>query len=1466
MHSLNHTFRLVWNESTQLWQAVSEVARGRGKSGASKLVCAAIRAGLGAMLGVLAPMALWAQVALDPKALPTGGKVVAGQASIMRAPAAPSLTVQQSSQRAVVNWDTFNLGAKAQIRFDQPSAQSVTLNRVLGGGQSNILGQLSAPGQVFISNPEGVLFGAGARVDVGSLLATTHRIDDKSFMDGQLRFERAGSTGAVINQGQLRSRLGGYIALLAPEVRNQGVVIAQAGTVAMAAGEVITLRLDGQQGLASLQTTPSAIASLVDNGHAVLAPDGMIILSAVGASRLQAGVIRSSGELNASSLQAKGGRIVLEGDEITLSAGSRTLATGAKGGGTVHVGGGWQGSGTIAQARQVTMAEGAVVDVSATVDGSGGEAVLWSRVDNPETVTNVAGQIVARGAGAGAGGRVETSGARLDTQASIRVDTQDAKGGAGLWLLDPYDYLIAPTGGQMTGAQLNSALSGASISILTSDASTAGYSGAVTTGSGDIVVDDAITIPSGRTLTLNAGGGISGTGAITNNGTLALTQVGSSTLSSVVSGTGVVTKAGAGSLTLSGNNSYSGATTVSAGTLVAGHNNALGSTAAGTTVAAGAVLAINSASVGAEAISMDGLLLFQGTTPSLAGTVYFPTIPQNENANYGVSAEAGTVGTISGVISNVSHNNGFIWKLGAGTVVWAASNTIASGLAVRYGTLSLAHAGALGQTFRTMIYGGATLDLANITLASGSNIWPFSGGTISSSAGSSAISQSFELYGPATFHVAAGASLTMNTSLAEDSRYTYAITKTGAGTLTLAQASSNKGALSINDGTVIASHGSSLGSTNSGVAIASGATLQLNGVSLSSEAITINGGTLLSTGVTTVPGAVTLGASSTLDVIGGSLTISGAIGDGSNGYGLTKTGSGTLVLSGANTYGGATTLSAATTAVSGSGKLGNATGATTVASGATLDIRGASLGAEAITLAGGDITASTGTGSSTGVLTLSADTTISVGTGASLTLGGGIAPGGSARALTKTGAGTLALGGTTALGGTVTVSTGTLTVGSGSSGTLSDSVVNNATLVVGSGSSGLLSGSVVNNGTMQIGSGSSGGDTSGDIVNNGTLTLNRSDSAGTVTGVISGSGGLTKTGSGSITLSANNTYSGGTSINAGALQFSGASASAGSGAISVASGAKLQLAGGVTLANPLSLTGGTASNDWKTSLESVSGNNVLSGALTITNMNTASVATGSTLEVNGNAAVSYAGTTQAFWVFDVAGTASVSGIISGATGLVKNGVGSLTLGGANTFTGNVSISNGTLKAASSSVLSSGSLVSGPLGLSSLVYLGGTNNNVVTLDVNGQTITNAIQPSNRPGVDAVPTIRNHTGNGILGNLVGSGSQGPVTYSVGTGASLSVTRSGASLGGTQTKDGDGTLISSGGSSVWQINAGLLQLSSAQTGNVTVVSGATLDLNGFGVDQSSGGNAYWTINGSGVSSAGALINSNTATTPTV
>jgi filamentous hemagglutinin family protein len=335
--SINRFFRLIWNESLRSWVPAAENARGRKKrNGRSARTLSSLVAGLGlashAFAGGVPVAVAPTLIPPAPTTLPTGGQVVAGAATLNSSSTANSavLNVDQTSQRAVVNWNTFNLGSAAQVNFNQPGSDSATLNRVLDSNPSQIFGKITALGEVFLSNPNGVYFGKSASVDVGSLAATTNSIGDADFMAGKTTFDRNGATGSVVNEGELHASLGGYIALLAPEVRNSGVIVARMGTVALAAGESITLNLDGQH-LAGITATPSAIATLVENKSAVIAPGGLIILSAKAADSLQAGVINNSGTLEATGLSNKGGRIVLEASTTIDNSGTINANAGADG-------------------------------------------------------------------------------------------------------------------------------------------------------------------------------------------------------------------------------------------------------------------------------------------------------------------------------------------------------------------------------------------------------------------------------------------------------------------------------------------------------------------------------------------------------------------------------------------------------------------------------------------------------------------------------------------------------------------------------------------------------------------------------------------------------------------------------------------------------------------------------------------------------------------------------------------------------------------------------------------------------------------------------------------------------------------------------------------------------------------------------------------------------------------------------
>lgn len=243
------------------------------------------------------------------QAAPVGGVVVAGQATLSGPPG--DLVITQSTQNAAMNWQGFGIAAGESVRFAQPNAQAVALNRVLGADPSLILGRLSANGKVFLVNPNGVLFGSGAQVNVGGLVASTLQISDADFMAGRYRFSAAGP-GAVRNDGQIVAD-GGSVALLGAQVNNQGVISATLGAVSLAAGEAITLDVAGD-GLLQVTVDQGALHALAENGGLIRAEGGRVLMTARSASDLIRTAVNNTGVIEAHSLESRGGVIALMGD------------------------------------------------------------------------------------------------------------------------------------------------------------------------------------------------------------------------------------------------------------------------------------------------------------------------------------------------------------------------------------------------------------------------------------------------------------------------------------------------------------------------------------------------------------------------------------------------------------------------------------------------------------------------------------------------------------------------------------------------------------------------------------------------------------------------------------------------------------------------------------------------------------------------------------------------------------------------------------------------------------------------------------------------------------------------------------------------------------------------------------------------------------------------------------------------
>ena len=267
-------------------------------------------------------------------ALPTNGVVTAGQASITQS--GNAMTVKQTSNRAVVNWDSYNVGANAKVTYQQPNSKAVMLNRVTGASASQIDGAVSANGQIIISNANGVTFGSGAQVDAAAVVATTMNQSDQDFMAGKNTWTGNGK-GAVVNQGKITvTEADGYVALLAPEVRNEGYVLATKGagnTIAMASGQQVTLNFQNGS-LIGVTVDVATYDALIENKRVVQTRGGTIVVAASAANQLMRSVIRNTGKISASALVENGGNVSLVANTVvnTGKISANTKAEGATAG------------------------------------------------------------------------------------------------------------------------------------------------------------------------------------------------------------------------------------------------------------------------------------------------------------------------------------------------------------------------------------------------------------------------------------------------------------------------------------------------------------------------------------------------------------------------------------------------------------------------------------------------------------------------------------------------------------------------------------------------------------------------------------------------------------------------------------------------------------------------------------------------------------------------------------------------------------------------------------------------------------------------------------------------------------------------------------------------------------------------------------------------------------------------------
>jgi len=953
------------------------------------------------------------------------------------------------------------------------------------------------------------------------------------------------------------------------------------------------------------------------------------------------------------------------------------------------------------------------------------------------------------------------------------------------------------------------------------------------------------------------------------------TSAGNRAYAAVIGDTSVgklgLVKIGANTLTLLNNNTYTGVTTISAGNISVA------------TIGNGGV----AGNLG-KATNAAGNLVFNG------GTLQYTGATASTDRNFTINT--GKTATIDVTTNNLTMSGasttttGALTKTGAGTLILSGANAYTGATTVSAGTLK---AGVVTQAFgvgsAVTVGAAGTLDLCGFNETIGS-LAGAAGGIVTNT-------------GAAGTLTAGDANATTFSGVIKDGTGTTSLTKQGTGTLTLSGANIYSGGTTISSGVLsIAGKGSLPGWDTSGsYSVASGSALAVYNAVINSEITT-----MLTTTNFAAGSALGFDTAATT-----TRTYSDTLADTLQGkLGLTKLGAGTLTLNVVNTYTGATTITAGILNANSSAALGAPTN-TLVFNGGTLQagaaitsattrlvtltstgiidtngydvsIAGVMSGAGGLTKTGASTLTLSGDNTYTGATTVSAGTlkagvvTTAFGNKSSVTLNGGsldlngysntIGP------LNGIASSTVALGSET-----LTITTTAATVTSASINGNYAGVISGAggLTVAGTGGTGgtqILTGAntytgttTISDGTLQIGDVVSDAATTGTlgtgtVINNATLTFKRTDSL-TVSNAISGSGVLKQEGTGILTLSGANIYSGGTTISSGVLSIAGKGSLPGwdtSGSYSVASGSALAVYNAVinseitTMLTTTNFAAGSAlgfdtaatttrtySDTLADTLQGKLGLTKLgAGTLTLNVVNTytgATTITAGILNANSSAAlgaptntlVFNGGTLQAGAAITSATTrlvtltstgiidtngydVSIAGVMSGAGGLTKTGASTLTLSGDNTYTGATTVSAGTLKAG---------VVTQAFGVGSAVTVGAAG----TLDLCG---FNETIGSLAGAAGGIITNTGAAGTLTAGDAASTTFSGVIQDGIGT---TSLTKQGI---GTLTLDRANTYTGATTVSVGTLKAGVITTAFGDKSSVTLnnTDGGGLDLNGF------------------------------------
>jgi filamentous hemagglutinin family protein len=435
---------------------------------------------------------------------PVLNSVVSGNISVQQS--GNTVQINQTTQRGIISWDTFNIGANEKTKFNQPNANSVTLNRINAEmGPSLIFGQLSANGKIILINGAGLYFGASSMVNVGSIIASTSNISNANFLAGKYIFdEQSAYNGSIINKGIISAADAGVVALLGAVVENDGLIRAHLGNVLLGSGSQFTLDFNGDQLITFAVTAPVSHGSITNTGK-IIADGGQVLVTAAAAQGVLDNVINMAGYVEArSSAKQRDGSIILSASNGNIVVSGKLNVSGTRHNGN---------AGKISiSGNNILLSKNAVIKANADQQGAGGSIAILASNN-----LQASGKIIAQGgAVSGNGGTVETSAGDLDIGSAL-VELTAAHGQTGLWTIDPSDLTISnnpstnlnlanntTTANQATDlsipnlniADLENALASANIVVQTTNTGTG--------GTGDITVMNNIAWASNNSLTLTA--------------------------------------------------------------------------------------------------------------------------------------------------------------------------------------------------------------------------------------------------------------------------------------------------------------------------------------------------------------------------------------------------------------------------------------------------------------------------------------------------------------------------------------------------------------------------------------------------------------------------------------------------------------------------------------------------------------------------------------------------------------------------------------------------------------------------------------------------------------------------------------------------------------------------------------------------------------------------------------------------